>query len=152
MQGCQRCTCLPKGPEIGGKGDTRQILAQICPIPRPVDRGVQQTIEVVPDVVLRNVESWILTAELLQAPVCDVVDTPVAGHGFQARFVGLRPSIRTVRVVGLVAPAGKLWGTCYEVQVRNNIPYQRRETCRCSPPRDADDLVRGLRRRKHGGI
>ena len=111
--------------EVGGERDARQVLAQVRLESLPVVRSVQQAVDVVPDVVLRDPQVRVLCTELLRTPVGDVVDAPVAGDGIQAAVVGLCPGIRAVGIVGLVAPTGKPLGAGHKMQVGDGIRHER---------------------------
>ena len=84
MQSRQLLAGIPERAEVRREGDAGQVFGQVCAVLLAVVGGVEKAVDVVPDVVLGDLQGGILLAELLQAPVGDVVDAPVAGHVLQA--------------------------------------------------------------------
>ena len=72
-------------------------------------------------------------AELLQAPVGDIVHASKVRHVNQAFISGSNPRIGPVRVMGFVTPAGEPLCTGYQVKVRYGIGYERGEICSFTP-------------------
>ena len=69
-----------EGIEVRREGDARQVFRQIRAVLFAVIGRVQQAVNVVPDIVLRDALLGIAIAELRQSPVGEVVDAAVTGH------------------------------------------------------------------------
>ena len=71
--------------EIRSERNTRQIPLKIVLVTLPPIRGVHHTVEILPNVVLRDRQIRVVRLELIQAPIGDVISV---GHSREDAFQG----------------------------------------------------------------